>query len=43
MGFLDAALYPLRGLAYLARRPALWPWAGAAFAVNVTAMTRPGE
>lgn len=39
MGFLDAALYPLRGLAYLARRPALWPWAGAAFAVNVVLFT----
>ncbi|HYF01365.1 MAG TPA: EI24 domain-containing protein, partial [Planctomycetota bacterium] len=39
MGFFDAALYPLRGLAFLARRPSLWPWAGAAFAVNLVLFT----
>lgn len=39
MGFLEAALHPLRGLAFLARRPGLWPWAAAAFAVNVVLFT----
>lgn len=39
MGFFSAALYPARGLAFLLRRPSLWGWAGAAFAVNVVLFT----
>jgi CysZ protein len=39
IGFFDAALYPLRGLGYLLRRPALWPPALAAFAVNLVLFT----
>jgi CysZ protein len=38
-GFLEAALHPLKGLGFLLRRPALWPPAAAAFAVNVILFT----
>jgi len=39
IGFFDAALHPLKGLGFLLRRPALWPPALAAFAVNVVLFT----
>ena len=38
-GFLESALYPLKGFGFLLRRPALWPPALAAFAVNVVLFT----
>ena len=38
-GVLEAALHPLKGLGFLLRRPALWPPAAAAFAVNVLIFT----
>lgn len=39
MGFVEAALHPLKGLGFLLRRPALWPRAAAAFAINVVIFT----
>lgn len=39
IGFFGAALYPLKGLGFLLQRPALWPRAAAAFAVNVVIFT----
>lgn len=39
IGFFEAALYPLKGLGFLLRRPALWPPAAAAFAVNLLLFT----
>ena len=39
IGFFEAALYPLKGLAFLLRRPSLWPPAAAAFAVNLVLFT----
>lgn len=38
-GLVEAALQPLKGLGFLLRRPALWPPAAAAFAVNVLLFT----
>ncbi len=38
-GFFRAALYPFKGVAYLARTPSLWKYAAFAFAANLLVFT----